>query len=143
MKRWESLLLHSSNLLVGGTGLVYAVMVYVLTPEDPYSRITHPLQPTFQHLHVLFAPLLVFTCGVIWNHHILRGWKSKSSARRWSGLVLLTPLIPMTLSGYLFQTTSDPTWRTAWGWIHLITGILWVAAYLGHWISPKASRSNP
>ena len=36
MKRWESWSVHLSTLLVGGTGLVYAWMRYLLPAADPY-----------------------------------------------------------------------------------------------------------
>ncbi|HYH44472.1 MAG TPA: hypothetical protein VEG34_02210, partial [Thermoanaerobaculia bacterium] len=60
MTRFEAWTVHVSTLLVGGTGLVYAWMLYLLPADDPFSTLHHRWQPDVQHLHVLTAPLLVF-----------------------------------------------------------------------------------
>ena len=44
---------HAATLLVGGTGLVYAWMRYLVHPADPFAVVNHPLQPLAQHLHIL------------------------------------------------------------------------------------------
>ena len=76
MTRGEAWSLHLSNLLVGGTGVVYAWMRYVVEPTDPFAVVNHPQQPLVQHLHILVAPLLVFVSGVIFKHHV---WARVSS----------------------------------------------------------------
>jgi hypothetical protein len=124
-------MLHVSNLLVGGTGLVYAWMLYLVKPEDPYAVVNHPLQPQAQHLHILVAPLLVFTAGLIWRRHIWPQWKWGTERRR-SGLSLIVLLAPMIVSGSLIQTAVDAQWRKAWVAVHLATSLLWLAGYLVH-----------
>lgn len=132
MKRWEALLVHLSTLLVGGTGLVYAWMRYLLPPPDEWAVIHHPLQPLTQHLHVLAAPLLVFGVGVIWSQHVWGHWRRGVPARRRSGLFLLLGLVPMAASGYLLQTTTDEAWRKAWVVVHVASSLLYLAGYVGH-----------
>ena len=85
MSRFEAWMLHLSNLLVGGTGLVYAWMVFLAKPADPYAVVNHPLQPQMQHLHILLAPLLVFTAGLVWRRHVWSQWKRGIEDRRRSG----------------------------------------------------------
>jgi hypothetical protein len=132
MTRLEAWLLHASNALVGGTGLVYGWMRYALKPEDPYSVVGHPLQPDVQHLHVLFAPLLVFACGVVWQAHVWAGLRNHSSARRRSGLFLTATMIPMIASGYAIQIAVGEGWRAVWIAVHVASSSLWIAAYLAH-----------
>lgn len=134
--------LHLSTLLVGGTGLVYAWMVYLAEPADPYSVVRHPWQPTFQHLHVLAAPLLVFAAGLIWRRHVWNGWRSGIRSRRRSGLSLALSLAPMAASGYLLQVTVEESWRNVWSWIHLATSILWILTYLVHQLLAPKRRSG-
>lgn len=136
MTRGEAWSVHISNLLVGGTGVVYAWMLYVTEPSDPFSVVNHPWQPTLQQLHVLVAPLLVFAAGLIWRDHIWKHFKNGNSRRR-SGLGLLLTLVPMVVSGYLIQTSVDPTWRKIWVGVHLTTAALWVLAYLGHYVAGR------
>jgi hypothetical protein len=142
-------MLHLSNLLVGGTGLVYAWMVFLVQPADPYAVVNHPLQPQVQHLHILIAPLLVFTAGLIWRRHAWSQWRRGVEDRRKSGLSLISLLVPMIVSGYLIQTATDDSWRRIWVWVHLATSGLWLLGYLAHqapvlWkrIVPRAAISG-
>lgn len=132
MSRFEAWTLHVSNLLVGGTGLVYAWMLYLVKPADPYAVVNHPLQPQVQHLHVLTAPLLVFGAGLIWQGHVLNHWRRGIRPRRRSGLALAWLLAPMIVSGYLLQTAVDDRWRKVWLGVHLAAAGLWVLGYLTH-----------
>lgn len=137
MTRNEARLLHASNLLVGGTGLVYAWMRYLCEPADEFSIVAHPAQPHVQHAHVVFAPLLVFAVGLIWAPHVWKRIQSGFAARRSSGKALAWLLLPMTLSGYLLQVSIEPAWRNAWIVLHVATSLLWCALYLLHLTRPK------
>jgi hypothetical protein len=128
---------HLSNAAVGLTGLVYAWMRYAMEPGDPYSVVAHPAQPFVQHTHLWAAPFAVFAVGLIWQQHVWKHWRRRLSARRRTGLMLMTTAAPMILSGYLIQTAVTPTWRTVWIVAHLGTSALWVAGYLGHALLKK------
>jgi hypothetical protein len=132
MPRWEAWSVHVSTLLVGGTGLVYAWMRYLLSTSDPFSAVGHPLQPQVQHLHVLAAPLLVFATGLIWKNHVWSHWRKGVPQRRRSGLALLLSVAPMVVSGYLLQIAVGDGWRQAWVVVHVTTSILFLAGYAGH-----------
>jgi hypothetical protein len=132
VSRAEAWFLHLSNLLVGGTGLVYAWMVYLVPPADPYAVVNHPWQPAVQHLHILVAPLLVFAAGLVWHRHAWAKWRRGGERRRRSGLSLILALAPMVASGYLIQTAVDGGWRRTWAIVHLAASGLWLAGYLAH-----------
>lgn len=136
MSPFERWLLHLSTLLVGGTGLVYAWMLYFVRLEDPYAVVNHPWQPQMQHLHVLLAPLLVFGVGVIWRRHVWTHWKHKVRKGFATGVTLGLTLVPMIASGYLIQTAVDDSWRKIWVGIHLTASALWLAGYLAHQVRP-------
>jgi len=139
--RGEAWSLHASNVLVAGTGVVYAWMRYLAEPADPYAVVNHPLQPLVQHLHILVAPLLVFVAGVIFKQHVWPRVRTGFKPRRRVGLTLALTLVPMVVSGYLLQTTGDPTWNTIWVWVHVITSVLWVLGYALHLVSPRPESS--
>ena len=141
MSRFEALLLHLSTGLVGGTGLVYAWMVYFVRPTDPYAVVNHPWQPHVQHLHVLVAPLLVFAAGLIWKRHIWAGVTAKNRPSRRTGLTLALSFVPMVASGYLLQTAVEPGWRKAWVIVHLTASALWLLGYLAHGIQAWRGRA--
>ena len=134
-------MLHVSNLLVGGTGLVYAWMLYLVKPTDPYAVVNHPWQPQTQHLHILVAPLLVFTAGLVWRRHVWSQWRRGIAQGRWSGLSQVFLLVPMIASGYLLQTAVDGGWRKVWIAVHLAASGLWLLGYLAHqlvqWIAGR------
>jgi hypothetical protein len=132
--RAERIFLHLSTILVGGTGLVYAWMIYLVRPSDPYAVVNHPLQPQVLHLHILFAPLVVFAAGVVWRRHIWSHWRRGVRRGRRSGASMVLTLVPMVVSGYLIQTAVEDTWRRTWVVVHLVTSGLWLLGYLAHQI---------
>lgn len=137
MSRVEAWLLHAAAVLVGGSGLVYAWMRYLLRPADEFAVVNHPLQPAMQHAHVVVAPLLVFALGLIWQRHVAAGLKSGKPERRRTGLWLLLALVPMVLPGYLLQVSVDPWWRSLWAQLHLWASVAWLLAYGAHQLLPR------
>jgi hypothetical protein len=137
VSRLEAWFVHLANLLVGGTGIVYAWMRYFAKPADAFAVANHPWQPAVQHLHVVAAPLLVFAVGLLFRSHAWAGIRLGIRTRRRSGLLLLLGAAPMILSGYLLQTAADSGWRAAWLAIHLATSGLWLVATLVHQVSPR------
>lgn len=144
MTRGQKWFQHLANLTVGGTGLVYAWMLYCITPaeDDPFtiSVVNHPWQPEVKNLHVLFAPLLVLMIGVIWPDHVWQRIKSGFPARRRIGLLLAALALPMIASGYLLQTSVDETWRRIWIWTHVAASLLWIIAFIAHQFSSRRAR---
>ena len=137
MTRQERGLQYLANLLVGGTGLLYAAMRYFMEPVDEWAVVNHPWQPAVQHLHLLTAPLLVFACGLIWRRHVVDHWRRAARLRR-SGPGMALLFLPMIASGYLLQVTVAPGWRQAWVVLHVATSAVWVLAFLVHLRRPLA-----
>ena len=132
MTRGQSWTLHLSTLLVGGTGLIYAWMLYLLEPVDELSILNHPWQALMQHAHIWFAPLMVFGIGMIWRSHVWQYLRSGKRSSRRSGLLLAGCAAPMAVSGYFLQTAVGEGWRTAWLGIHLGSSGLFLCGYLVH-----------
>lgn len=142
MNRVERWLLDLANLLVGGTGLVYAGMKYLMDPLDEWAVVNHPWQPHLQHLHVIVAPLMVFALGLYWKGHVVSKIGAGRGGGRVTGWLLVLQMLPVVLSGYLIQVTVSEGWRTAWVWVHVATGILWIIAWLAHRLRSKNGRHN-
>lgn len=136
MSRWEAWLVHLANLLVGATGVFYAVVRYLFEPGDPFAA-AHPWQSPAQHAHVVVAPLLVFAVGLLFRDHAWAGLRLDVRPRRASGIALLALGAPMILSGYLIQVAVEPAWRTAWVWIHVVASALWLGATIAHQLAPR------
>ncbi len=142
MTRAEAWFSHVATVLVGGTGLVYGWMRYFAAPIDEFAVANHPWQPTTQHLHLLFAPLVVFACGLVWRDHIWVRFRSGFPVRRRTGLTLFAIFFPMVASGYLLQVAIEEAWRTAWIVVHVATSCLWILVYLGHQLLPRRGRAS-
>jgi hypothetical protein len=140
--RFEAWFLHAANLLVGGTGLVYAWMLYVCEPTDELALVNHPLQPTVQHAHVLTAPLLIFGLGWVWRQHVAPRVRNGHVQRRKTGLTLAFGAVPMIASGYLLQTAQAETWREVWLIVHLSTSALWIGSYVAHLVARAHSAAR-
>jgi len=132
MSRTERWLLNVANLLVAGTGIVYAGMKYMMESANEWAVVNHPWQPHVQHLHVIAAPLLVFAGGLIWKHHVLARLRDNGSNGRLSGLGLALQFVPMVMSGYLIQISVSETWRSVWVGIHLVSSGLWIVTAAAH-----------
>lgn len=139
MTRAAAWTVHVAGLLVGGTGLVYGWMRYVLEPADEFALVNHPLQPTFQHLHVLAAPLLVFACAVIWNGHVWKRVKNGHRPRRPTGLALFALFFPMVLSGAWVQVAESDLARSLAVWTHAGSGLLWCLGYAWHLVARRGA----
>jgi hypothetical protein len=130
----QKALQHIATALVGLSGAAYGWMKYMLPePEDPFSLVRHPLQPWALDLHVLSAPLFLVAVGVILKDHILARLADPRRRRgRRSGALAALLLVPMAASGYLLQTSTSETWRSALLWVHLGSGTLFLCTYLVH-----------
>ena len=140
MNRTEAWFVHGATILVGITGIIYAIMRYFMVPADPFSVVNHPWQPHMQHLHVLTAPLMVFAVGLIWKKHIAEHWRSGLRIGRRSGVGMIMIMAPMILSGYMIQVTVTDLWRTIWIVVHCVTSGLWAAGYVIHQIASIQKR---
>ncbi len=140
MTRGSARFLHVSTALVGGSGLVYAWMRYLVEPADEFAVVNHPWQPDALHAHIAVAPLLVFACGWIWLDHVWRRVRSGFAGRRRSGLALFALFGPMVLSGYLLQISEAELAREIWIVTHVATSLLWTSAYLVHQLAPRPAR---
>jgi thiamine biosynthesis lipoprotein len=139
MSRAVAWFVHAATFLVGGTGIVYGVMRYLLRSSDPYAVVNHPWQPLVQHLHLLCAPLLVFAAGLLWRAHVWPGLRAGQKARRASGFAVTASLLPLIVSGPLIQITADERWRSAWVVVHVGSALLWIAGYAAHQIGSRRS----
>jgi len=137
MTRAAAWSVHLAALGVGGTGLVYGWMRYFCRPADELALVNHPLQPHFQHAHVVLAPLLVFAVGLVWGEHVWKRVRTGFPVRRPSGLVLFALFLPMVLSGVWVQVAQGELARTLAAWTHALSGTIWCALYVVHLVSAR------
>lgn len=132
MTRFERWAVWSSSVLTFVTGVVYLWLKYVLATDDPFAVINHPWQPVVLKLHILVAPVLVFSVGMVALRHVWRHLRSGSREGRRSGLVTLAMLGPMIATGYLIQAITAEGLLRAMAWSHIGLGLVYGLALLAH-----------
>ena len=132
---------HLSSLLVGVSGIALFVLKDLVVIEGEFGPESHYLEDDVQAAHILTAPALVFACALIWQEHVWAKFKSGARARRRTGLLLLSLLAPMILSGYLLQVSYSEPWREIWRVTHLVSSLVWLVAYGVHQLTPKRSKA--
>ncbi len=134
LERW---CLHLSALATILTGMLHGWLKYAHQRIGEFGPEPYWAQGWLLRAHVLVAPLLVFTLGVLVRGHLLPALQARRLAGRRTGLLLAAALAPMILSGYGVQVCVDPGWRSALAWIHGPFSILFLLAYLAHWTRPR------
>jgi hypothetical protein len=135
----QARLLHLSSAIVGATGVALFIFKDIVVIEGDFGPESHFLEDDVQAAHILTAPALVFACGLIWLDHVWLKVKAGKRARRRTGLLLATMLLPMILSGYLLQVSYEEPWREIWRVTHLLSSLVWLLAYGVHQLSkPRA-----
>lgn len=140
MTATEKWVLWISSVLTGASGLIYAWMKYLMHGPDPYAVVHHPLQPLVLKIHILVAPVLVFSAGAIFAKHAIRHWRSGRRDGRFSGIATTLVLAPMILSGYAIQVLTSESWLFALAMIHLAIGTIYLVVLVAHRIGAPGRR---
>ena len=144
MSAFEKWLLWISTAVVAISGMAYGWMKYFVHSADPYAVVHHPLQPVALKVHVLAAPILVFTAGVVYTRHVVRLWRSGRPSGRRSGVTIVATLAPMILSGYLIQTLTSESWLFRVAMLHIAASLLYLAGLAIHQAGAKSrARRDP
>ena len=137
MSAGQRRLLRVATLLAGGSGVAYAVMRYLVPPADEWAVVNHPWQPHVQHLHVLTGPLLVFAVAYVWREHAAARLAAPGRRGRLFGRAMMLLFAPMVATGLLAQVAVAEGWRDAWRVAHLVLGLLWLTAAIGHAVAAR------
>lgn len=132
MSRLQLVWLHVTVALTAITGIVFAVMKYLMKSSDEFSVVNHPLQPHMLAIHVVVAPAVLFVLGWTFSNHILPKYRFGNGRNRRSGVGQALLIIPMALSGYLLQVSVNETLRETMAWAHWIASGVFVVAYVSH-----------
>jgi hypothetical protein len=135
--RSEMRLLSIATLLAGGTGLILHVMKDWMEPVDPFSVINHPWQPWVLKAHLLAVPFMIFAVGLVFSSHAARRYRNGVREGRGSGLGLLVLFAPLVLSGVAIQILTGEGSRRAMVWLHLGTGLGYLAFFVGHRLATR------
>jgi hypothetical protein len=140
MSRFERWAVWSTSLATFLTGVVYLVMKYLLVSDDPFAVVNHPWQPATLKAHILVAPLLTFSIGLVALRHVWRHVQTGMREGRRSGLITLVALGPMIGTGYLIQAVTHESLLRAMALSHIGLGLLYGVGLLAHHFSAGGKR---
>ncbi|NIR46025.1 MAG: hypothetical protein GWN99_16485 [Gemmatimonadetes bacterium] len=144
MSRFEKWAVFGTAFLTGLTGIGLLWTKYLLTSDDPWSVVNHPLQPLFLKAHILAAPALIFALGMITFRHIWAHYREGLPRGRRSGIVTALVSIPMVASGYLIQVVTAPGWLRFVAVLHIVTSGLFLLGLAAHQLAmrERAARNG-
>jgi hypothetical protein len=140
--RFERWAVWSTSVATFVTGVIYLWMKYLMVSDDPLAVVNHPWQPAVLKLHILVAPLLVFSIGLVTLRHVWRHFRSKTPEGRRSGFLTVVVLGPMIVSGYLIQTLTEEGWLRAMAIGHIVLGLVYGVGLLAHQFAAGASKAR-
>jgi hypothetical protein len=132
MSRWQAWSSHVLTVLLAGSGIVFFVMKYMVTTDDPFAVVNHPLQPVMLDLHLLAAPLLIFLFGLMFESHIQKKLQSAGRVNRRTGVIAAITFGTMSLSGYALQVSAIETLSRVALILHLASSGVFVLSYAVH-----------
>lgn len=132
MSNWEKRVFQALLAAVTLTGFVYLITRYAIENNDPFSVVNHPLEPFAFDLHILLAPFLMFSAGILMRSHAWEKFRGKKPPRRLSGMISVGLFMGMAVSGYWLEVTSLPLLAGALRVFHIGFGIGFVGTYLVH-----------
>ncbi|MGH7510379.1 MAG: hypothetical protein ACREMZ_13040 [Gemmatimonadales bacterium] len=132
MTRFERWAVWSTSFATFATGMIYLGMKYLLVSDDPFAVANHPWQGGILKIHILVAPLLVFSIGLVALRHVWRHFRSGMPDGRRSGILTLAMVGPMIVTGYLIQAITQEGWLRAMAFSHIGLGLLYGVGLLAH-----------
>ena len=132
MSRWHAWSSHVVTVLLAGSGIVFFTMKYMVTTDDPFAVVNHPLQPLMLDLHLVAAPAIIFLFGLMFESHIQKKLQSSARMNRKSGIIAAITFAAMTVSGYALQVSAMETLSRAALILHLISSGVFVLSYAAH-----------
>lgn len=141
MSRFERWAIWSTTAAMLVTGVAYWWMKELLTPTEPWAVINHPLQPWLLKAHILVAPLLVFSVGLITSRHVWRHYRMGVGKGRRTGLLAALVFVVLTVSGYALQVVTAETLLRALMWGHLGLGVVYSLGVAAHWPATRRGRA--
>ena len=142
MTRFHRWFLYGATIATAASGITYFVMKRFLESPDPWAVINHPLEPWALKAHILSAPLMLFSIGLIATQHIWRSLKSSLPTGRQSGRIAWYVFAPLVLSGYLIQAVTSPLTLEVLAWTHLALGVLVAGAIGVHRVALHSRRKQ-
>ncbi len=132
MSRFEKWSVWASAALTSVTGVGLLWAKYLMESTDPWAVVNHPLQPWLLKVHIVAAPFLVFSLGLIAVRHVWSHFRNGLQWGRRSGIITALVTLPMVATGYLIQAITHPLWLGAMAFGHIAVGLVFTVGLSLH-----------
>lgn len=139
MSPFERALLAASIALSGATGLTVWLMKRLL-PRDPFAAAGGAWEPVILGLHVLAGPVVIFAIGLVSREHIVAHLREGVAYGRVSGSGSILFAAAAIATGYVLEVVTAEGPRGALVWVHLGSGLLFLASFAIHFVRGLRGR---
>jgi hypothetical protein len=128
---WQRRTIYGVGLATWLTGGVWLVYKYFVRVVDEFGfENPHPQQRLWLIAHAAASLIAVWLFGLLWHHHIARGWENR--LRRGTGGTLFGVIAWLALSGCALYYIGSDNARNLVSLAHWIVGLAAIGAYLLH-----------
>lgn len=124
LPHWLRRVIYVVTIILALTGITWIIAHYFMARDD-YGG-PNPLEPLSMKVHGAIIMPSMFLYGSLLRSHIIKAWKAKMN--RSSGLIALSVLTMLTLSGYLLYYFGNDNLRPFISIFHWIIGLALLAA---------------
>lgn len=123
------------------TGLLWLIYHYFLQRHSDFGTQPHPLEFWWRAAHGFFGFASLWTVGLLWGIHVVKGWKLRRN--RLSGSVLLAVLVWLIASGYLLYYVGNDEALATIALLHWAVGLALPLVFVAHRYLRRASLLWP
>ena len=128
---WQRRAVYSVGAAVWLTGAVWLIFKYFVTVTDEFGfQNPHPQQPLWMIAHAAVSLSGLWLFGLLWHHHIARGWEYR--LRRSTGGTLFGLIAWLAITGCALYYIGDDTARSWTSLAHWTIGLGTLGAFLLH-----------
>lgn len=124
--------------LSGGLWLLFH---YFLVRQNEFGPAPHPLQSWWLKIHGAFAFAALWIFGLIWAVHISKALPRR--ARKRSGILLLSVILVLVVTGYLLYYVASDAVRPAISVVHWSVGLGSPVFLVLHRARGRRAKSRP
>lgn len=112
------------------TGVLWLVFHYFLQRQSDFGTQPHPLEFWWRAAHGFFGFASLWTFGLLWGVHVVKGWKIRR--HRLSGGVLFAVVFWLIASGYLLYYVGNDQALSTLALLHWAAGLALPLPFVVH-----------
>ena len=136
-ERW----IYSTAAVLCLSGLGWLIAHYFLAGAAEFGERHQVSEPWWMRVHGAAVMAFLVALGSLFPGHIVRAWKAKKNRR--TGLLLLTILALLIITGYGLYYVADEDMRPWLSLTHWGGGLVVVAGLLLHVVQGRKIRAQP